>query len=197
MTLFAQIWQEKKITIPTLFTLARIAMVPFIVHSMVSHAWARACFIFVCACLTDFLDGYLARHTGAQTLLGACLDPLADKLLLLSCFFTLAFIPSPLFTIPIYFFWLTFVKELVLVVGVVMLFSVYGTALEMKPTLLGKLTTVAQMVFIIWIFFCYFFQWLPIKTYYLMLGTMMVLSIATLIQYAQVGLRLLKTNKLM
>ncbi len=179
---------EKKITIPTLFTLARIVLTPIIVAAMVMQYWGVAFILFVLAALTDMIDGNLARYYGEHTFLGACLDPIADKFLLLSCFFTLAFVQTPLFTIPIWFVLLVLCKEVVLIGAAVLVYMLKGH-IEVKPLLLGKLTAVVQMGFIIWLFACYFFRWLPIRTYYLMLIVLLVMLFASLIQYVITGWR--------
>ena len=117
---------EKKITISTLFTLARIAITPLIVIAMVFQQWGAAFILFVCAALTDIIDGHLARLCDEKTFLGACLDPIADKILILSCFFMLAFVQSPLFTIPLWFVLLVLIKELVLIGGAIALYIIKG-----------------------------------------------------------------------
>ena len=182
---------EKKITLSTVITLLRVMVVPFIVFSMVAGYWGVAFVLFVIAALTDLLDGNLARLLNEKTFLGACLDSIADKLLLLSCFFTLAFVRSPLFDIPLWFVLLVLCRELILVGGVSMLLLLDGH-IQVRPTLFGKLTTVAQMGFIVWLFACYFFHWLPIKTYYTMLGAVILMVFLSLIQYIRIGLRINK-----
>jgi len=182
---------EKKITISTMLTLGRIALVPCIVGAMIIGWWGTACALFCIASVTDVLDGYLARRFNEKTFFGACLDPIADKLLILSCFFTLAFVQSPLFTIPQWFFVLVLVKELILIGGSVTFYFVKGY-IDIQPTLLGKSTTVVQMCFIIWLFACYFFNWLPVKTYASMLGIVLVLVFASLVQYVRIGIGQLK-----
>lgn len=180
--------REKKITIPTLFTIARIILTPVIVGAMIMQQWGVAFVLFVSAVFTDMVDGNLARFYSEHTFLGACLDPIADKFLLLSCFFTLAFVQSPLFAIPMWFVLLVLFKELVLIGSAVAVFCIKGH-LEVRPRLLGKLTAVVQMGFIIWLFACYFFQWVPIRTYYAMLIILLIMVFASLIQYLLIGWR--------
>lgn len=180
--------REKKITIPTLFTIARIILTPIIVTAMVVQQWGVAFVLFVVAALTDLVDGNLARYYGELTFLGACLDPIADKFLILSCFFTLAFVQSPLFAIPMWFVLLVLFKELVLIGSAIAVYLIKGHV-EVKPRLLGKLTAVVQMGFIIWLFACYFFRWVPIRTYYAMLILLLVMVFASLIQYLIIGWR--------
>lgn len=182
---------EKRITVPTLFTIARIAVVPIIIGSMIGARWGYAFSFFLFACITDLIDGFLARLLNAKTFLGACLDPVADKLLLISCFFTLAFISTPLFLVPRLFVFFVVSKELLQVAGAFLIYWLRGH-LNIQPTLLGKITTCIQMLFIIWLFSCYFFCWMPIKTYYAMLGIMIFFIGISFMQYVKIGLGILR-----
>lgn len=182
---------EKKITVSTMLTFVRILLTPFIVYSMIAGYWGAAFIMFVTAAVTDVLDGSIARLLNQKTFLGACLDPLADKLLLLSCFMTLAFVETPLFSIPTWFVWLVLSKELLQWFGALFIYTIKGH-LEVRPTILGKLTTVVQVTFIIWLFACYFFQWVPVKTYWAMLSLMIVMVCMSFVQYARMGIRFFK-----
>ena len=184
---------EKRITLATLFTIARIVLVPIIVYAMVIGWWGYAFFFFVVACITDFIDGFLARLLNEKTFLGAFLDPIADKLLLTSCFFTLASISTPLFSIPRWFVLFVVSKEFIQLVSAIFIYRFCGY-LDIRPTMLGKVTTCMQMIFIVWLFACYFFCWVPIKTYYAMLGFMILFISASSVQYAYIGLRMLKKD---
>ena len=178
---------QKRITVSTLFTLARIVLTPCIVGAMVLHAWGVSFILFLTAALTDLLDGLVARVFDQKTFLGACLDPIADKILLLSCFSTLAFVRTPLFTIPVWFVAIVLIRELIIIVGSYSLFA-YRGYIEIRPTLLGKATTAVQIMVILWLFACYFFHWLPIKTYYTVLGTVVLMVGASLYQYLVIGM---------
>lgn len=180
---------EKRITVATLFTIARIVLTPMIVVAMVSGYWGVACCLFLAAAFTDLIDGFLARYLDQKTFIGACLDPVADKLLLLSCFFTLAFVATPLFYIPGWFFVAVLIKESIQVIGAVWLYF-YRECRIIEPTFLGKLTTTVQIVFIGWLFVCYFFNWAPVKTYYFMLGILFVVMSMSFIQYVSLGVRI-------
>lgn len=175
-----------KITIPTFFTLLRIALVPFIIFFMYQQSWGTAFLLFLIAAVTDVIDGALARFWDEQTFLGACLDPVADKLLVLSIFCALAFVQSPLFHIPLWFVLIVFVKEAILVLGSLVVYLVTGS-LEIAPTWLGKASMFIQVIFIAWLFACYFFQWVPIKTYYTMLGVVILCAGASLLHYLSIG----------
>lgn len=181
---------EKRLTFPTILTIMRILVTPIIVIGMLTHRWGIAFWLFIIASCTDVLDGWVARWLGNQTFLGASLDPVADKFLLVSCFFALAFTQSPLFTIPLWFVVTVLCKELLLIAGTLIFWSYYGIV-DIRPTRLAKLTTFVQVCFIIWLFACYFFNWVPVKTYWTMLGLLLSLIIIVLIQYAWIGWRYL------
>lgn len=133
-------------------TLTRIFLVPVFVASLLylaperGYLHAVAVLIFLLACLSDALDGYLARSRGETTELGSYIDPIADKLLLLSGFLCLSLathLPRQMHvpawvTIPI------ISRDIVIVVGAMVVFFTSGK-LRPKPNFLGKATTVIQM----------------------------------------------------
>lgn len=182
-----------RITIATVFTLVRLLLIPPIIFFMINQVWQLSFFLFVAAAATDLIDGFLARLLDDKTLLGASLDALADKLLLISCFAVLAWTPSPLFPIPLWFVLFVLIKECVLVVGALFIYIYKGT-LEVQPTKLGKCTALMQTLFIIWIFACYFFHWLPIKTYRVVLTLLIVAVGLSLFQYVRIGWRYFKRD---
>lgn len=185
-------YYEWRLTIPTLFTLSRLCLAPLVIAAMIKQQWGFSFYLFITAAGTDMIDGALARWWDARTFLGACLDALADKILLISCFTTLAFVHSPLFTIPRWFVFLVLIKEMVMIGGSFMVYMIKGF-LEIKPTLLGKMTTFVQICFIVWLFSCYFFHWLPVKTYAVMLGLLTFLSCACLLHYVLIAVRFVGT----
>ena len=124
-------------------TIVRILLVPVLVTLLVYNHPGWALLAFVVAGVTDTMDGHIARTRGTKTRLGAFLDPLADKLLLVAAFVTLTYkFPRIL---P---FWLTALvlsRDLLLIV-VAVLVMLTGGHLQPAPTLLGKTSTVVQMV---------------------------------------------------
>lgn len=186
--------REKKITLPTYLTLLRILLVPCIVAAMVMHAWDAAFWLFMAAAASDVLDGLCARWFNERTFLGACLDPLADKLLTLAVFITLAFVQSPLFAIPRWFVVMVLLKELTLIAAAIIFYMVKGH-ITIAPTLLGKLAMMAQTLFIIWLFSCYFFHWVPIKTYYAMLAGVITIIFLSFVQYMRIGYQQFESTK--
>jgi cardiolipin synthase len=124
-------------------TIVRILLVPVLVTCLVYNRALLALAAFVIAGVTDTMDGYIARSRGSKTRLGAFLDPLADKLLLTASFVTLTYkFPKVL---P---FWLTAVvlsRDLLLIL-VAVLIMLTGGQLHPTPTVMGKTSTVFQMV---------------------------------------------------
>ena len=130
------------LSIPNLITLGRILLVPVVVWAIASGAMWIAFVLFLGAGLSDAVDGYLAKRFHMTTELGAYLDPLADKALIVSIYITLGIyglIPG----------WLVIlvVSRDIMIVGAVMLSWLVGTPVKVKPLLVSKLNTAAQIVF--------------------------------------------------
>ena len=130
------------LSIPNLITLGRILLVPIVVWAIASGAMWIAFVLFLAAGVSDAVDGFLAKRFGMTTELGAYLDPLADKALIVSIYLTLGIngeIPR----------WLVIlvVSRDILIVGGIMLSWVMGNPLKIKPLLVSKLNTVAQIAF--------------------------------------------------
>ena len=79
-------------TIPNLITIARLIIVPFVIVMIMQQRWSTAFVLFVLAGVSDAVDGFIARHFDMRSELGAYLDPIADKALLVSIYVTLAFV---------------------------------------------------------------------------------------------------------
>jgi cardiolipin synthase (CMP-forming) len=130
------------LSIPNLITLGRILLVPVVVWAIAQGLMWLAFVLFVAAGVSDAVDGYLAKRFNMTTVLGAYLDPLADKALIVSIYVTLGvngLIPR----------WLVIlvVSRDILIIGGIMLSWVMGSPLKIKPLLVSKLNTVAQIVF--------------------------------------------------
>ncbi len=177
-------------TISNCLTLSRILLVPFIVAGIFYQKWTLVFYLFLYVSISDLLDGYLARLLDEGTNLGRILDPVADKLLLVSCFAALAFIRSPSFVVPAWFVFLVLFRELFIMLGS-FLILLADFKFEIAPTIWGKLTTFFQILFIFWIFICGFFQWNPEKTYHVFLALLTVFSVLSLLQYIKIGLNYL------
>lgn len=185
---FNKIFQDKRwLNVSNIITTLRLFLAPVIIWGMYYRFWVFSFFIFVIGAATDLVDGYLARLLGEQTHLGRMLDPVADKIFLVSSFFSLSFINTPSFQVPPWFVGLIVVREMFILLGSLFLI-LYCKNFEVKPILWGKLTTFFQILFIAWIFACYFFSWIPVKTYKISLILLACYSIISFLAYAKIGL---------
>lgn len=128
-------------TIPNLITIGRLFLVPLTIWLIVSGDAATAFWFFVLAGVSDAVDGFLARQFDLRSALGAYLDPLADKALLMSIYITFAILGD----IPV---WVTIlvVSRDVLIIGGVVLAWMLGPPIEMRPRVVSKANTMAQIV---------------------------------------------------
>lgn len=137
-------------TLANRITLVRLALIPVFLALVVSYdrgQWGvrwLALAAFAAAGLTDALDGYVARAYDQRTRLGAVLDPLADKLLLNLTFVFLAVNEAFAVTVPQWVPVVILGRDVIVVVGAYAL-KEYAGSLDVRPRLLGKLTTVLQI----------------------------------------------------
>ena len=127
--------------LPNIITLARLLAVPVTVYLMLQDAFAAAFWLFIAAGVSDALDGYLAKRLGAVSQIGAYLDPLADKALLVSVFVTLGYLDHVAMWLVI----LIVFRDL-LIIGGAILFQTLTQSLEMKPLFVSKINTAAQIL---------------------------------------------------
>jgi len=130
------------LSIPNLITLGRILLVPIVVWAIASGEMWIAFVLFLVAGVSDAVDGYLAKRFDMASVLGAYLDPLADKALIVSIYLTLGINGE----IPRWLVILVVSRDIMIVGGVVLSWLV-GSPLKMRPLLVSKLNTVAQIVF--------------------------------------------------
>ncbi|NWG23270.1 MAG: CDP-alcohol phosphatidyltransferase family protein [Pseudorhodoplanes sp.] len=129
-------------SIPNLITLARILTVPIVVWAITSGQMLIAFVLFLAAGVSDAVDGFLAKRFNMASELGAYLDPLADKALIVSIYVALGIsgaIPG----------WLVIlvVSRDIMIISAVILSWLMGNPVEVKPHPVSKLNTVAQIVF--------------------------------------------------
>ena len=129
-------------SIPNLITLARILLVPVVVWAIASDQMRLAFLLFLAAGVSDAVDGFLAKRFGMASELGAYLDPLADKALIVSIYVTLGIAGA----IPRWLVILVVSRD-IMIVGGVMLSWLIGKPVSVKPLLVSKLNTAAQIVF--------------------------------------------------
>ncbi|MDR6302770.1 cardiolipin synthase [Nitrobacter vulgaris] len=129
-------------SIPNIITLGRILLVPVLIWAIASNQMEIAFAIFVVAGVSDAVDGFLAKRFNMASELGALLDPLADKALLVSIFVTLGILGA----VPIWLVILVVSRD-IMIVGAVIVSWLFNKPVPMKPLLVSKLNTGAQVGF--------------------------------------------------
>ncbi|WP_457298689.1 CDP-alcohol phosphatidyltransferase family protein [Phyllobacterium sp. P5_D12] len=130
-------------TIPNYITIFRFILVPFIVMALLSGYVGAALIGFVVAGVSDGIDGFIARRYNQGSELGAYLDPIADKLLLVSLFVVLGFVKE----LPVWLVVIVVSRD-IFIIGAVLLGAVIGKPLEMHPLLVSKANTAFQIILV-------------------------------------------------
>ena len=128
--------------IPNIITLGRILAVPFIVWAIASNQMEIAFAIFIIAGVSDAVDGFLAKRFNMSSELGALLDPVADKALLVSIYMALGIWGA----VPRWIVILVVSRD-IMIIGAVIVSWLFGKPIPMKPLMVSKLNTVAQVAF--------------------------------------------------
>jgi CDP-diacylglycerol--glycerol-3-phosphate 3-phosphatidyltransferase len=184
------------VTTANKITITRILLAPVFVFAFLAYVrtgdeWKRfaAVIVFAVAILSDGLDGYVARHFNQRSALGAFLDPLADKLLLVSGLVLLTLNWGKyFFQIPL---WLTaFVlgRDIVVALGVLIVRTIRKEVI-LRPTIAGKTGTVLQMGMLFWILF----QWTERALPFWIWGAA-ILALISAVEYAVDGFGQLRRN---
>jgi cardiolipin synthase len=127
-------------TIPNIITIARLLLVPVILLMILRERWQAAFGLFVLAGVSDAVDGYIARHFDMSSRFGAALDPVADKLLLVSIYLALTVAG----VIPAWLTGLVVARDILIVAAVVVSWA-RDRPLAIRPLLVSKLNTFAQI----------------------------------------------------
>lgn len=183
-------------TLANKISVLRILLIPFFVASLLYYRPEQdnlrfvALGIFVLGALTDVLDGNIARAIRQKTKLGAYLDPIADKLLLITAFIALSVInrlPSGI-RMPLWVPLIVISRDIILVLGAALIHVISGN-LQIHPTRLGKLTTIFQMATIISVL-------LQLQFSYIIWSTAVLFTVISGIDYIKRGSYLLSAAEL-
>jgi cardiolipin synthase len=146
-------------TLANQLTVLRILLIPVFVLLLVYDARVEALFVFLFTCLSDCLDGYIARTWRQQTTLGTFLDPIADKLLMVTTFVTLALLNA----LPVPLTILLITRDVLLSIAIGIVLWTTGRRLP-GPTPLGRAAVFAQMGTVTFGLFFYVFEDWPLLT---------------------------------
>lgn len=129
-------------TLPNLITIGRLILVPLVIVMIVNQRWQAAFILFVAAGVSDAIDGFIAKRFDMASELGAYLDPVADKALIVSIYVTLAVIG----VIPVWLVILVVARDL-MIVSAVILSWIMARPVAIAPFVVSKLNTAAQIGF--------------------------------------------------
>ena len=127
---------------PNLITCSRLILLPAFVYCMLAGKMTFAFYLFVFMGLSDALDGWLAKRYEWRSRLGSFLDPLADKIMLVSAFLMFAWLGL----LPLWFILIIVLRDLLIGLGYLWLWQSYGSYPNpINPSLLSKINTVLQV----------------------------------------------------
>ena len=171
-------------TVANLITILRIILVPIFVIYMLNNRVLASLIVFIIAGISDALDGLIARILHQKSSLGAHLDPLADKLLLMSAFVTLAIFDR----IPSWLAVLTISRDVIILLGVLILY-LNRYPIKIKPSLLSKATTCMQVITILIVLSNGLMSLQFLKIYFIWVTALV--TVASGLQYMREGLIIL------
>lgn len=142
--------------VPNALSCLRIVLIGPFIYALLNEDYTWAFYIFVIAGLSDGIDGYLARKFNCMSYFGSFMDPLADKILLITSFVALAYLGK----LPLWLMWAVIARDLIIMLGVAGLYSVFGRV-EFEPSKISKYNTAVQVIFIFLLLFGLAFGTLP------------------------------------
>ena len=177
-----------RVNLANKITTARIILIPFFIAAVIYSRLDIALGLFILAIISDGLDGAIARGLKQKTELGTILDPIADKLLLLSAYICLILAKSPSLQIkfPPYVPIIVISRDVIIVLGSVMVYMLKGD-IKVSPSIIGKVTTFFQMITIVSIL-------VQFKYSYLVWNTAVVMTVLSGIDYIWKGSKMLNEN---
>lgn len=181
-------------------TILRMLLIPFFVVEALYFVKTgkegfrlAAILAFGIAAICDGVDGYIARHYNQRSELGAILDPLADKLLLVSGIILFTFDNEPYFgSIPLWLTGTIIGRDLLLLIGWAVIHSTVGKV-KVRPRISGKIATVLQMISIVWILLQWDAQFKPVWFWVWTLGAAICTGISGLL-YVWDGMKQLSSH---
>src|SRR5262245_49137264 len=130
------------LNLPNFLTLVRILTIPVFLEFLAYHFYWEALIVFAVGGLTDFLDGFAARRMNQQTALGAYLDPVADKLLVITSYIMLGSIEG----IPMWLALVVVIRDILIMIGYAIIYVLVTERLQVRPTRVGKWSTTLQLL---------------------------------------------------
>ncbi len=172
--------------IPNSITILRIIITPIFVNLVIYDHIYLALLILIIAVISDGLDGFIARVSKKQTLLGSYLDPLADKILIITSYATL----SILHVFPTWITVIVISRDVMILLGIAVIFLTSRDMENLKPSLISKLTTFFQFITLL-LFLGNIIIDIPIKLRNDLLFTTAIFTIVSGLHYLYKGMKIL------
>jgi cardiolipin synthase len=166
------------VSIPNIITLGRILLVPIVIWAIASSQMEAAFAVFVIAGVSDAVDGFLAKRFNMASELGAMLDPLADKALLVSIYMALGIFGA----IPRWIVILVVSRD-IMIVSAVIVSWLFDKPVPMKPLMVSKINTVAQVALAALVLASLAFDFRPGPYDVILMGLVTVFSLASVSLY--------------
>jgi cardiolipin synthase len=131
------------VNLPNIITLGRLFSVPVAIYLILNDYMTAAFWLFVAAGISDGVDGYLAKTLGQVSALGAYLDPIADKVLLVGVYLTLGHAGH----LPIWLVIMVVFRDMIIVGGILLL-HISTNGVRMRPLMISKINTAVQIALI-------------------------------------------------
>lgn len=170
--------------LPNTLTILRVLLIPAFVIFIINHNYVYALFTFAIAGITDGLDGLLARLTHQKTELGAYLDPIADKLLLVSAYLSLAIVEI----LPGWLSVIVITRDVIILLGMLVIILISRPP-QIHPSFISKMTTTFQITTVLFALLGQFQTSFKLLTSVAIYGTTF-LTILSGIHYIYVGARI-------
>ncbi|PIU42324.1 MAG: CDP-diacylglycerol--glycerol-3-phosphate 3-phosphatidyltransferase [Candidatus Omnitrophica bacterium CG07_land_8_20_14_0_80_42_15] len=184
-----------KMNLANRITIARILLIPFFIASIFYYKPETQflrflpAIIFGLSMTTDAVDGFIARVLKQKTQLGTILDPIADKLLLSTAFICLSMVNNlpPFFRLPPWVTIIVISRDIIIILGCVIIHHLKG-AIDIRPTVLGKVTTFSQMITIISVLLHFHYS-------YVAWNVAVVFTILSGIEYVMIGSKMMNDRE--
>ncbi|MFV2059291.1 MAG: CDP-alcohol phosphatidyltransferase family protein [Gammaproteobacteria bacterium] len=164
--------------IPNLISIIRMILVIPVVILMLEGDFEWALGLFIIAGLSDALDGYLAKRFNWVSRMGEILDPLADKLLMISCYLVLGWLAH----LPLFLVLVVIIRDLIIVLGAIA-YHYNVQKITITPTFISKINTTAQILLICIVLFSLVVVELPAEGLNAMFIVVFITTMASGIDY--------------
>jgi cardiolipin synthase (CMP-forming) len=170
--------------IPNVITVFRLVLIIPFLYTLLNDHYRHAFYLYLLAGFSDNLDGFLARYFNWTSEFGAFLDPIADKLLIMTSFLALAWMGE----VPVWIASLVIMRDICILSGVGSLRWLVGPV-EIHPSFVSKVNTALQILLVLLILYQLSYRALPSEVITVIMLTMVVTTVWSLLDYFSIWVR--------